>query len=73
MASESIHQGQPIAVAGRPLEEATAATVVLHGRGATASDILTRALLMVEDGQTSANMARLFHTSAHRVHVRQDR
>jgi phospholipase/carboxylesterase len=34
------HQGQPIVAAGRPLSEATAAMVMLHGRGATAASIL---------------------------------
>lgn len=35
------HQGQPLAWAGRPVEEAAAAMVMLHGRGATAENILT--------------------------------
>ncbi len=34
------HQGQPLAWAGRPVEEATAAMVMMHGRGATAENIL---------------------------------
>src|SRR6185295_13229694 len=34
------HQGQPLAVAGRPLREAAAAMVMVHGRGATAESIL---------------------------------
>ena len=34
------HQGQPIVAAGRPIAEATAAMVMLHGRGATAENIL---------------------------------
>lgn len=34
------HQGQPIAAAGLPLDEATAAMILLHGRGATAVSIL---------------------------------
>jgi predicted esterase len=37
------HQSQPIAAAGRPLAEATAAMVMVHGRGATAESILTLA------------------------------
>jgi phospholipase/carboxylesterase len=36
-----IHQGQPVLRAGEPLEEAGAAMVLAHGRGATARDILT--------------------------------
>src|SRR5256884_5627501 len=33
-------QGQPVLMAGEPLDKATAAIVMLHGRGATAEDIL---------------------------------
>jgi phospholipase/carboxylesterase len=39
-AVEGPHQGQPIVAAGRPLSEATAAMVMVHGRGATAESIL---------------------------------
>jgi phospholipase/carboxylesterase len=35
------HQGQPVLAAGEPLERAQAAMVLVHGRGATAQDILT--------------------------------
>jgi predicted esterase len=34
------HQGQPLAWAGRPVEEASGAVVMVHGRGATAESIL---------------------------------
>jgi glyoxalase family protein len=34
------HQGQPVLAAGRPLDEAKAAMVLVHGRGATARSIL---------------------------------
>lgn len=34
------HQGQPVLVAGEPLERAHAAMLMLHGRGASAEDIL---------------------------------
>lgn len=34
------HAGQPVLLAGAPLERAHAAMVMLHGRGATARDIL---------------------------------
>jgi predicted esterase len=34
------HQGQPVAVGGRPLAEAKAAMILVHGRGATADSIL---------------------------------
>lgn len=35
------HQGQPVRTAGVPLENAKAAMVMVHGRGATAESILT--------------------------------
>src|ERR1700719_3781701 len=34
------HARQPVVFAGRPLAEATAAVILVHGRGATAEDIL---------------------------------
>jgi predicted esterase len=34
------HQGQPLARAGRPVEKASGAVVMVHGRGATAESIL---------------------------------
>jgi predicted esterase len=37
------HQNQPVQWAGKPLKEASAALVLLHGRGASAADILTLA------------------------------
>jgi predicted esterase len=37
------HQGQPVLRAGAPLEQARAAMVMVHGRGATAESILTLA------------------------------
>ncbi len=37
----SPHQGQPVLTAGAPLEKALAAMILIHGRGATAHDILT--------------------------------
>jgi phospholipase/carboxylesterase len=40
-ASLSLHQGQPVRIAGTKLESATAAMVMIHGRGATAESILT--------------------------------
>jgi predicted esterase len=43
MPSDTLHQGQPIAMAGAPLERATIAMVMLHGRGASAADILSLA------------------------------
>ena len=35
------HRGQPVATAGHPLAGAPAAVVMVHGRGATAENILT--------------------------------
>ena len=37
------HQGQPLVHAGQPVGEAAAAMVMVHGRGATAENILTLA------------------------------
>lgn len=37
------HAGQPVLYAGEPLDRAQAAMVMVHGRGATAQDILTLA------------------------------
>lgn len=36
-----IHEEQPVLTAGAPLEEAQAAMIMVHGRGASARDILT--------------------------------
>lgn len=35
------HQGQPVLAAGAPLDQAQAAMILVHGRGATAESILT--------------------------------
>jgi phospholipase/carboxylesterase len=40
MAIDGPHQGQPIVAAGRPVSAASAAMVMVHGRGATAESIL---------------------------------
>ena len=37
----SPHRGQPVRVAGQPLEQARAAMLMVHGRGARAEDILS--------------------------------
>ena len=34
------HDGQPVLATGQPLDSASAAVVMLHGRGATAESIL---------------------------------
>lgn len=39
--SESLHENQPIFVAGEKLEKAHAAMLMVHGRGASAQDILS--------------------------------
>jgi predicted esterase len=39
-AADDPHRGQPAVAAGRPLERAEAAMILLHGRGASAEDIL---------------------------------
>ncbi|MDQ4076846.1 MAG: alpha/beta hydrolase [Chloroflexota bacterium] len=44
------HQGQPIRVAGVPLEEAEAAAILVHGRGATAQSILTLVPEIAQEG-----------------------
>jgi phospholipase/carboxylesterase len=41
--TEKLHQGQPLRQQGAPLGQATAAMVLVHGRGASAADILTLA------------------------------
>jgi predicted esterase len=40
MNATNLHQGQPIARAGQALDQAQAALILLHGRGATAASIL---------------------------------
>jgi len=41
--AKHLHQGQPILVAGEPIQTARAAMILLHGRGATAQSILALA------------------------------
>ena len=41
MSEQSPHKGQPVRTAGAKLESATAAMIMVHGRGATAESILT--------------------------------
>ena len=36
-----LHEGQPVLRAGEPLERARAAMILVHGRGASAADIMT--------------------------------
>jgi phospholipase/carboxylesterase len=44
------HQGQPVLVAGEPIDRAKAAMVMLHGRGASAESILELALELQQPG-----------------------
>ncbi|ELY46702.1 alpha/beta hydrolase [Natronorubrum sulfidifaciens] len=44
------HQGQPLVTAGTPLEDASAAIVLTHGRGATAQGMLDLANEIHHDG-----------------------
>lgn len=44
------HQGQPVLVAGEPLERARVAMLMLHGRGASAEDILSLAAELNQPG-----------------------
>src|SRR4051812_486780 len=37
----NLHQGMPVLTAGTPLAQAKSAMILLHGRGASAEDILT--------------------------------
>src|SRR3990172_3628823 len=46
------HQGQPLLQAGEPLDGAKAAMVMVHGRGATAEDILTLTSEFTQSGFT---------------------
>lgn len=44
------HQGQPVLLAGEPLDRAPAAMIMLHGRGATAESLLTLADELAQPG-----------------------
>jgi predicted esterase len=46
------HEGQPVFSAGAPLEEARAVMIMVHGRGASADDILSLSAEFPEDGVT---------------------
>jgi phospholipase/carboxylesterase len=45
-----LHDGQPVLLAGEPLDRASAAMILVHGRGASAHDILTIATEVAEPG-----------------------
>ncbi len=44
------HQGQPVRMMGEPIEKAQAAMLMVHGRGATAEDILSLAIQFGQSG-----------------------
>jgi phospholipase/carboxylesterase len=44
------HQGQPVLEAGEPLGTARAAMILVHGRGATAADIMTLGAELMQPG-----------------------
>ncbi len=46
MTASGPHQGQPLLAAGKPLAQAQAAMILVHGRGATAESILDLANLL---------------------------
>ncbi len=56
---ESLHHGQPVRIAGVPVEQARAAMVMLHGRGARAEDILTLVAPLEQAGLEGAAFAYL--------------
>jgi predicted esterase len=49
---EDLYQGQPVLLAGEPLETARAAMLMLHGRGAGAEDIIMFADVLAVPGYT---------------------
>jgi phospholipase/carboxylesterase len=46
------HRNQPVVVAGEPLEKARAVMIMIHGRGASARDILSLAQELPQEGFT---------------------
>jgi phospholipase/carboxylesterase len=46
----ALHQGQPVLAAGVPLEQAKAALLMVHGRGASAQDILSLSVEVDQPG-----------------------
>ncbi len=47
---KGLHQGRPVFAAGEPLDRARAVMIMVHGRGATAQDILTVADELAQPG-----------------------
>lgn len=52
MTTTRIHEDQPVLMAGTPLEQATGAVILAHGRGASAEDILSLAAYLPQEGLT---------------------
>jgi predicted esterase len=50
MTTQNPHQGQPVLTTGTPLNQAKAAMIMIHGRGASAESILTLAKEFDVDG-----------------------
>lgn len=50
MSGQRIHQDQPVLVYGTPLEQAAAAVILLHGRGATAQSMRDLATYLPSEG-----------------------
>jgi len=50
MNSQDPHHGQPVQIAGEPLDTARAAMLMVHGRGARAEDILSIAGQLAQSG-----------------------
>ena len=50
MAASAPHSGQPVRHAGQPLEKAHAAMILVHGRGASAADIMTIGVELMHPG-----------------------
>ena len=62
MTAADPHRGQPVLTAGEPLERARAALVLLHGRGASAADILALAGELAPPGCASLAPQAAGHT-----------
>jgi predicted esterase len=50
MTQQSIHQGQPVLTLGAPLEHASAAVILLHGRGSNAQALAALASALPSEG-----------------------
>src|SRR5438132_943831 len=66
------HQGQPVLSAGESLERARAAMILVHGRGASAADIMTVAGEVIYPGSFDGTPAFLGCSDVD-PHIRKDR